>query len=31
MNLTQVEENLEKLVQNFSEQKFIFDLLLAYL
>jgi type II restriction/modification system DNA methylase subunit YeeA len=28
--LTQVEENLEKLVQNFSEEEFIFDLLLAY-
>lgn len=30
MNLSQVEENLESLIQNFSEESFIFELLLAY-
>ena len=30
MNITQIEENLQKLLQNFSEEEFIYDLLLAY-
>jgi hypothetical protein len=30
MNIAQIEENLQKLLQNFSEEEFIYDLLLAY-
>ncbi|MGE4312897.1 MAG: class I SAM-dependent DNA methyltransferase [Pseudobdellovibrionaceae bacterium] len=30
MNIGQIEENLQKLLQNFSEEEFIYDLLLAY-
>lgn len=29
MNIAQIEENLQKLLQNFSEEEFIYDLLLA--
>lgn len=30
MNIAQIEENLQKLLQHFSEEEFIYDLLLAY-
>ncbi len=30
MNIAQIEDNLQKLLQNFSEDEFIYDLLLAY-
>lgn len=30
MNITQIEKNLEKLVENISEETFIYDLLRAY-
>lgn len=30
MNIAQIEDNLQKLLQNFSEEEFIYDLLLAY-
>lgn len=30
MNIAQVEENIKKLINNFSEETFIYDLLLAY-
>lgn len=30
MHITEIEKNLEKLVENFSKNEFIFDLLLAY-
>jgi len=30
MNIAQISENLEKLVESFNKDSFIFDLLLAY-
>ena len=30
MNITQIEKNLSKLIKNFNEETFIYDLLLAY-
>ncbi len=30
ISITEIEENIEKLLQNFSQKTFIYDLLLAY-
>ena len=30
MNITQIEKNLQKLIKNFNQETFIYDLLLAY-